>query len=357
MVFEKRPPSVKVYDVAATFGIGNVKGDVGLEIEVEGNTFRKTNLPLPWTYHRDNSLRGQDNAEYVFGSPQKFGDVNKAVDDLWEMFKADGSKLDDSNRTSVHVHLNVSKFYLDRLTTFMGLYFALEQPLTAWCGEHREGNLFCLRATDAPAIVTQARRFIRSDMRAAVRDGLHYAGMSILPVSRLGSIEIRTMRGVSDPEAIKAWVDILRRLYDLSGDYRSPVEFIEGISNEGPLQFFDRVLGERSIEIRRAIDYTDDRLRDSLYDGVRMAQELCYCRDWGRFEKAKVTPDPFGRPPRATRRTAAAGGLPRGEPEADFDVTFNDLIQRQQQATVTEATQRAARTVRAVRARRAPRGE
>jgi hypothetical protein len=39
-----------------------------------------------------------------------------------------------------------------------------------------------------------------------------------------------------------------------------------------------------------------DELRKSLYRGIRLAQNVCYCRDWSKFQVNDAKPDPFGRP-------------------------------------------------------------
>ena len=269
-----------------------VAGDVGIEIECEGNTFRRTELPIEWVYHKDGSLRGADNAEYVFKKPLKFAAVPAAINNLWDMFKTDGTELDVSNRTSVHVHLNMQKFHMNRLCAFVSLYFAVEEILTEWCGDHRIGNLFCLRARDASAIVTQLKKFIQSDGRYEIREGMHYAGLNAQALYKFGSIEIRTMRGVSDPETILDWVAILERLYVLSAEYPDPRVIPSLLSSEGPMAFLDMVLGDKAHTVRSQVSYTPDRLRTALYDGIRLAQDLCYCRDWSDFTTATKI-DPF----------------------------------------------------------------
>ena len=117
------------------------KGDVGIEIEMEGNKFFKDNTTLNeigWSYHKDGSLRGHDNAEYVLTSPIKFSDVPDSVNKLWKIINDFGTKLDDSNRTSVHVHLNCQQFHVNRLASFAALYFCFEEILTEYCGGYRD---------------------------------------------------------------------------------------------------------------------------------------------------------------------------------------------------------------------------
>lgn len=271
-------------------------GQIGIEIEVEGkNLPEPTTIPDPWKYVHDGSLRGQENAEYVLKKPINFDKVTLALSKLWGRFEAVGSVFDDSNRTSVHVHLNVQKFHFNQLASLFALYITFEEVLTQWCGDHRVGNLFCLRAKDAPAIVTQLKKFIRSDGSYQVEDHHHYAGMNGNALHKYGSLEFRALRGVSDRYVIEEWVDVLKRLYDLSQEMADPRDICNLFSAEGPMAFFDTILGPSASGIRLGCGMSEEAIRDSMYDGIRMAQDICYSRDWDLFKAVTIRPDPFGR--------------------------------------------------------------
>lgn len=300
---EKKSPARPSFDIGVLFNKKGVTGDLGLEIEVEGaNLPHEDDTPSPWVYKHDGSLRGEDSAEYVLGKPIKFDALPDALEDLWAAFKVKKSRLDDSNRTSVHVHLNCQRFHLNRLTAFMALYFCLEDLLTHWAGEHRVGNLFCLRAKDAPAIVSQIKRFIkRSDELTGkyktnlLQDHLHYSGLATDALARFGSLEVRTLRGVSDHKTIIEWVEMLRRLYDLSEQFTDPRRIPEMFSEMGPLAFFAEVMGPMTETLRRDIPHSDQQIRESMMEGIRMAQDLCYCRNWSEYKEVTIKADPFGR--------------------------------------------------------------
>ena len=293
--YPKQKKNVVGFNMATLLSKKPVKGDVGIEIEVEGNKFQKESVPVPWEYHKDGSLRGMDNAEYVLKRPIEFEKVPEAINILWDMFAKYGSILDESNRTSVHIHLNMQKFHMNRLTAFFALYFSVEELLTQWCGEHRVGNLFCLRAKDAHAIVTQLKKFIQSDGRHELRDGLHYAGLNANALHKFGSVEIRTLRGVNDPNVILEWVAILERIYKLSDTFKDPREIPSLLSSEGPMNYLELVLGDKTSVVRNGIDYGPEQVRDALYEGIRLAQDLCYCRDWSLYQPTDMKEDPFGR--------------------------------------------------------------
>lgn len=312
-VFVKRAAAPEVgFSVGVTLNKKPTAGLVGLEIEVEGKKLiHGENTPAPWLYHQDGSLRGEENAEYVLNKPVDFSEVGPALDTLWNKLEANNAVIDDSNRTSVHVHLNCQTFQFNRLTSFMAMYFVLEDILTQWCGEHRVGNLFCLRAKDAPAIISSIRRFIKTDGQSRLGDNLHYSGLNAHALNKFGSVEIRTLRGVTDKQVILDWVRILQRLYELSASFTDPREVCAIFSGEGPLAFFDTLLGDTASVVRRDVSWSDQEIRDSLYEGIRLAQDLCYCRDWSVFQGIEVKPDPFRRDPKklAKRLMAEQGGL------------------------------------------------
>lgn len=268
-------------------------GEVGLEIELEGKSLPKSNVPYGWSYHEDHSLRGEDNAEYVLTKPIKFDDIDLYLKGLWDGLAK--SRIDRSNRTSVHVHLNVQNWYMDRLATFFALYITVEELLTQWAGDHRVGNLFCLRTKDAPAIITSMCDFIKSNGNFRFGNGMHYAGLNISALQKFGSIEVRTMRGPMTPDEVSQWVRFLRRLYDFAASTPDPRSVCDKFSTYGPMSFLSEIFGPETNALVSQIGWPGERIKESLYEGIRMAQEVCYCLDWDAYQKVELRPDPFDR--------------------------------------------------------------
>ena len=128
-----------------------------------------------------------------------------------------------------------------------------------------------------------------------MNEGLHYANLNIHALKKLGSIEIRGMRGALHPEEVVTWVSILERIYKMSATYTDPREICEGLSGVGPVSFVKEIFGERFDEITEAIGWNHQKLSESAWEGIRLAQDLCYCRDWSKYEKPDFDEDPFGR--------------------------------------------------------------
>lgn len=334
MSFSRQEPKTKNgFSIGVLLNRTPTKGEVGIEIEVEGSKLPKpgsSGIPVghgltampglaQWGYTHDGSLRGEENAEYVLVRPIPFSDVPTAIDALWGAFRSKNSKIDDSNRTSCHVHLNCQDFHMNRLTSLMALYFAFEEVLTEWCGEHRVGNLFCLRGKDAPGLVTQVKKFIQSDGETQIGQHLHYAGMNPNALVKFGSLEFRALRGVSDPAVITDWVAILERIYHLSAEFKDPREICEMFSREGPFAFYENVLAGKAFDVKKAIGWSDDKIRDSMYEGVRIAQDLCYCRDWDLLKNVELKADPFGRDARKmARKMSGPTPIPLSSYEEDI---------------------------------------
>lgn len=305
-VKENNSPS---YPLGVTVGVDGTEGEVGLELEFEGKNLPKgpvpdtgyanhpNECPDGWEFELDGSLRGGENAEYVLSSPIPFSEVGLALDSLWAVFEKKGSIFDDSNRTSVHVHLNCQNFYLNRLTSFAGLYFCFEDLLTNWSGEYREGNMFCLRVRDASAIAARLRDFIKSDGQTELSEQhLHYAGFNTSALFKYGSVEIRSLRGCSDKKVILDWVEMLQRLYEYSDILKDPRMVCQMFSGSGGGQnFLTLIFGPKAETLRKGLTVDVQTQNKLILDGVRKAQDICYCRDWSKYKQAKLDPDPFGR--------------------------------------------------------------
>lgn len=318
---KKAARKLRGYPVGYLYDMRVKTGDVGIEIEVEGNKFPKERSQLPsiWEYKHDGSLRGQDNAEYVTRGPIPFDNVAEACNQLWDTLTGFGSVLDVSNRTSVHVHLNVGNFHLNRLASFAALYFSVEEVLTNWCGEHREGNLFCLRVKDAPNILSSLKALLVSGRSWQFGNGLHYSGFNPQAIQKLGSIEIRSMRGVLKPQEVIDWVAILERIYKLSAEFPDPRQICDNFSGSGPMAYLNFVLGEHTQKVMEGLtNMSHQDVMNSLYEGIRYAQDICYCRDWDEYEPVVIKEDPFKR--RVTPKMINFEDTGTGE-----TITFNTL--------------------------------
>lgn len=265
--------------------VRNTAGDVGIEVEVEG-----TNLPHIdeyWNVTHDGSLRGEA-LEYVFKRPLELSKAKEALDYLGHHLSKKGVSVLDSGRCGVHVHVNCQKLNIVELYNFFTLNFILEDLLTAFCGESRVGNLFCLRAKDAEYLIEQLSTAAETkDFRPIfASDDLRYAAMNVKSLPQYGSLEFRAMRGTTDPDLIYKWASILVHLREVAKTYPHPAEIVMEMSAGGGEAFMRNVLGEYADEFMSFDDW-----EQSLTDGARIAQDVAYAGDWeelSRVPKKKI---------------------------------------------------------------------
>lgn len=272
-----------VKDVMHTLQRKLTKNDIGLEIEVEG--VRLPLLEKYWRTDRDGSLRGDESAEYVLDRPSTLEGVEHALKYLDERYKAYNSVVDDTVRAGVHVHINCQHLTTRELYNFFVLYLVLENVLIKYCGEYREGNLFCLRCQDAEFLLytlVQAAKD-KAFLMHFHSDDLRYASMNVKALGDYGSLEFRAMRSTRDLGAIMTWVKILYNLREVAKQFNNPVEIIEQVSMMGGKDFLERCLGEFA-GFFNAIE----GVTDLLYEGVQLAQCLAYCVNWANWDAALI---------------------------------------------------------------------
>lgn len=253
-------------------------GDVGIEIEVEGR-----NLPFVekfWRNEQDGSLRGEESREYVLAEPLSLKDARLALAYLDAQYKANDTVVDDSVRAGVHVHVNVQDLNMIELYNFMTLYLILEEVLVKWCGPHREGNLFCLRAGDADFLIGQLQNVAESrNFHELHSDQLRYSSMNVKALGTYGSLEFRAMRGTRDLGLIHQWATVLVGLREVAKGFESPEKIIEGFSEGEAKGFLIKALGEH----HKA--FQCEGYERMLCDGMRRAQDVAYCVDWNDYHE------------------------------------------------------------------------
>lgn len=254
---------------------------IGVEIEVEG-----TNIPKAifqnWILHDDGSLRGTDNAEYVLREPMSRGKVEAALDYLEGQFRDAGTRLDrDSDRTSVHIHLNVQDRTWAEIMTFWTLWTIVEDLSYELCGPERRGNLFCLRVKDCEGLITSARINIESGSHPFQSQDYRYAGCNLTSIFKFGSLEFRGMHGTVDKTEILTWIDFLMLCLNASLVFDNPQEVVSKFSVVGVDNFLEEVLRLTPGMIR--ILKANGDWRGMLWEGMRLAQDIAWIvNDWGK---------------------------------------------------------------------------
>jgi len=256
-------------------GRNQPKGEIGIEIEIEGRRLHTAGIPDIWSVTHDGSLRGEENLELVLKQPIPRGMVAKALNEIDAHFDENNAIIIPSVRTGVHIHVNVQELTMEQAFIFQLMWLLFETPMVSYCGEDRTGNLFCLRSSDAETIIDKLHEAVRkNDFKTLYTDELRYGAMNPKALCEYGSLEFRCLKTPNRAIEIHQWVQLLLKLKDYALHLKNPQELISRISLEGADAIADEVFGEL-LPILVVEDWTE-----VLYDSLRRIQPIVFARDW-----------------------------------------------------------------------------
>ena len=234
-------------------------GEIGLEIETEA----KRNYDVPndvytyWNVQEDGSLR-DIGREFVFRQPYNYNsdEYRKALASFETL--SENVKFQKSVYSSVHVHFNQVDRTLPQIANFICLYLLCEEVLTRYCGPDRDGNLFCLKVSNAEQTWHSVRNLFANmsnwqnvgyrspkDAVGTLReDNLKYSSINVATLRTIGSVEIRTHGGTTDVVDIDRWISILYRLYDLAKSFENPTRILKLFKYWDQKRIFNKFFGE-----------------------------------------------------------------------------------------------------------------
>lgn len=274
------------------------KGTYGIEIETESllpydldrdnrddtyNFFDEHKLSY-WSIVEDHSLRNFG-YEYILCKPLVYEKVDKALNEFDEKTKAQHIKfLEDKHSTSVHVHVNMQDETFLTLGNFVTLWTLFEGPLLDFCGDRRKSNFFCMSSSAAEGLCRRLTEFFKNVYEGSAsclidlsEEAQKYSSINLVPLYKLGSVEIRTMRGVTDVAVISDWVGMLNSLLRFARQDITPLDIIAGW-RQGEINFFDSVFGEYTKLLRS--NETRGQVERSLWYAGSIAAS---CPDWNQI--------------------------------------------------------------------------
>lgn len=196
---------------------------VGLEVEVESlprdiDILAESNLCREtWYVKKDGSLRN-NGLEFV-SNPIRGSNLIFAVLELENFLKTKAPQHKFSDRTSIHVHLNVRNLTEEELYKLILLY-VITEPLFYRFVElysvDRKNNVFCVPVQQFLLSFFGAFSEVSgnfSEKILAFSEGWQkYSGLNLLPVHSFGTVEFRQLGGTIDPRVILSWVSLIQRL-------------------------------------------------------------------------------------------------------------------------------------------------
>lgn len=296
------------FEMNRPFVPGLVPGDVGLELEIEGNNLpsqgqvekiRGKTSGSSWHTKTDGSLRGEA-LEYVLSSPCNADEIEPMIAGLYDTFKKVGTELRLTNRCSTHVHINMTGKKVNEITSAIALWTAFEEPLTLWAGEERVNNHFCLTAKDVNLGTVGAwRSFLRSG-GTRWSDNLKYSALNILTLNRFGSLEYRVMNASEDPQRLIDWTKFVFQMTRFAGQqFSNPTSMLYAMSERGGRDLFHEICEKAGVSPAFVTGVTDTvpDMNRAVLEGFRRAQPIVAGFDWNTWmpeiEKEYIV-DPFG---------------------------------------------------------------
>jgi hypothetical protein len=255
--------------------------EIGIEIEMEGH-YLALDANRKWIQKGDGSLRGAESMEYITNGPVSRAEVRIYLESLLYRLENDRNNkerpavLQPSDRCGVHIHVNCQDLTFSEVLNYIFLYLIIEKVLVGYCGESREGNMFCLRASDAEYFVDrmiECKKYSDLQQLMGGGDELRYASINPGALFKFGSLEFRALRTPDNLLDIEEWMRLLVQVKDSAAKFEEPVNIIEHYSRMGEDRFFRDVMGPTFSTLLR------ERVRDvdeKILNGIRLVQDIAY---------------------------------------------------------------------------------
>lgn len=212
-------PSMKIVDPSCW---------IGIEVEVENVPNAHHEQFKFWKKIVDGSLR---NNGYEYVSPPLRGKlIEAALLELDSHLKGMNPHYEFSDRTSVHIHMNVRHLTPEQLVMFLITYIALEPLFFKYTekvpNSQREENNYCVPVNASKYhlhIPTYLGKFLAEGdvkyIHYLVNDWRKYTAFNLRPIAEtngpngpLGTVEFRHMGGNCDIAYIIGWINMIQSL-------------------------------------------------------------------------------------------------------------------------------------------------
>jgi hypothetical protein len=255
--------------------VGN--NGVGIEVELEGIGNLSPPTPSGWRLVPDGSLRN-GGVEYVFDGPAGGAEFYNRMMRFGESIDGLSSPPLCSERTSVHVHIDVRHLEYPQVWNMMVLYTIVEPYLFTLCGDSREHNIYSLSYEKGQGQISSLARMrtLQQLLRLGSEHRPKYSAMNINALLDFGSLEFRGMEGTYDVPRIINWTNHLLSLYEYAKQYRGSVEDLPALmSRLQPRGFLREIFGDLTSDV------IEEDVRERVYRGAWVAEDVLF---GGRLE-------------------------------------------------------------------------
>lgn len=289
------PKQAKTINDLIFFGKKGYDGALfGVEIETESKVpyfERDVCAGTVFDAKHDGSLRNFG-IEYVtngaYGKDVAKKNISTIIDRLLKIEGIDNG----CPRAGTHVHSNVRDLTTSQVWTMACIYWAIEAPLTEWCGKSRVGNNFCLRLKDATRLVGMSVNAIRNEaigkpqfdnLFATYRaDSCKYSGLNLATVYKFGTLEFRSLDSVLDDKRIGNWIDQIDHMRSLAIEFGNPHAFFDWVDkNDDKKTLYKKLLTPYFFDVINV-----DKAFEYFYTELTYPLSIAYaCGDWAKLEQ------------------------------------------------------------------------
>ena len=180
------------------------KTDFGIEIEIE----QASHILVPATYwmaRSDGSLR--DNGVEFVSHIIPAAWLKACLMAIFPLFQTKG---EFSERTSIHIHINMRSKTVDQILGFILTYLIFERELFACAANARRNSHYCV-----PLLETNQLNDIFKHWKAdwkVVGAWTKYSAVNLAHLKDFGTLEFRQFPGTKDMQKVLDWCNLLMRL-------------------------------------------------------------------------------------------------------------------------------------------------
>lgn len=172
-------------------------GNIGIEIELEGNANGRWPTVEGWELKPDGSLR--DGMEYVFDGPQSGDNALGSINDLDQAMAT--FKPEPTFRCSTHIHVDVRDLTWEQYERLVLLYMIYEDVLFDHAQAYRRQSNFCIPFMANDWLAEKFGREVigRADVNHKFMGAQHwpkYSALNLQTTSSFGTVEFRGMHAV-----------------------------------------------------------------------------------------------------------------------------------------------------------------
>lgn len=226
---------------------------IGMELEVE-NAGSLQSTPC-WNVIYDGSLRNEGR-ELVLRQPLAGTDIRRALNELRGSLHTNPA-LHTSERTSLHVHVDVRDLSMEQVQNILLVYVATESALYKMGGKNRYDNIYCPGITAALEQANLMRKLLSDDVSSferAVYEWNKYTGINLHSIAERGSIEFRAHEGTTDIRRIYTWVNVLLTMVEYAISLPSRERML-AVAAQGALPLLQAVYGRYAGILAQDGDY------------------------------------------------------------------------------------------------------